>query len=83
MSDLSLVKPNLTDWRSYIPDDVIPMQDCLQKFATEGQKIGGFIQELIFQHFFVNPETLDAHERWVRPHLEDPGPHHQLCSCNL
>lgn len=42
------------------------VQDCLKALAIEGQSVAGFVEDVIFQCFRVDPKSLDAKERWVR-----------------
>lgn len=53
-------------------DDKGDVQDCLQALATKGQSVAGFIEDVIFQSFRVDPKSMDAKERWVRFHRHLP-----------
>ena len=44
-------------------DDVPNVQDCLMSFATEGQSIAGFTEDIILQCFQVDPNSMNPEGR--------------------
>lgn len=46
-------------------DSGMYLQDYLMKSAMEGQTIAGFVEDIIFQQFCIDPESPDSRERWV------------------
>ena len=65
-------------------DDASHVQDCLRALATEGQSTAGFIEDLIFQSFRVDPMSRDAKERLVRVycHLRLPAYSLRIMVCD-